>query len=81
MLFFSFFTVMMKFSPCLDGSYYRDRTVIPKPINTCREYYMTFIVTNLIPWCIKTFFSKDQVLNKVFSSCNTDVQVTSNNCH
>ena len=35
--FCSYFTMRMKFLSCLDDSFYKDKTTVPKPINTCTD--------------------------------------------
>ena len=35
---YSYLTIMIKTEPCTDGTFYRDKTSIPKLINRCTDF-------------------------------------------
>ena len=58
---FSFFTMMFKLLPCRDGSFYKDRTTVPKPINKCTDADTNIYCGETKRLMVKNVFSRYEV--------------------
>ena len=60
-IFCSFFTMRMKLLPCLNDSFYEDKTIIPRPINTCLDGHINIYCYKNKEWFQENVFGRHQV--------------------